>query len=159
MIDWSKQHCGVHQATAEKVIELMPDVKEVFDTFPDDLSKFTFDVKVHMLFPRQLPCMPGWHTDFVPRENGIQRFDQCMLDRPMYVWVSGPPLTEFKHGFLQAGKWHRFNQADEHRGCPSDNFTWRAFIRGIHTDILKPKNGDWLRRHTQVYILDNNYQW
>ncbi len=159
MIDWSKQHCGVHQAPYEKVIELMPEVKEILDTFPDDVSKFTWDIKVHMLMPRQFPCMPGWHTDFVPRINGIQRFELCRLDLPMYCWVSGPPLTEFKHGFLQVGKWHRFNQADEHRGCMSDTFQWRAFIRGIHTEILVPKAKDHLRRHTQVYIVDQNYQW
>lgn len=137
----------------------MPDLSEILFTFPDKHEDFTWDVKVHMLMPRQFPCMPGWHTDFVPRVNGIQRFDLCKLDLPMYVWVSGAPLTEFKHGFLTPKKWHRFNQADEHRGCMSDSFTWRAFIRGIHKDILPPKEADYLRRHTQVYIVDNNYQW
>ena len=159
MIDWSKQHCGVHQAPYDKMILLMPDVEPIIDTFPDLQQEFTWDVKVHMLMPRQLPCMPGWHTDFVPRINGIQRFELCQLDKPMYVWISGAPLTEFKHGFLTPGRWHRFNQADEHRGCPADNFTWRAFIRATHKDILPPKKEDWLRRHTQVYILDANYQW
>lgn len=158
-IDWSKQHCGVHQATYEKTIELMPDVKEILETLPDNIENFTFDIKVHMLMPRQFPCMPGWHVDFVPRINGIQRFDMCRLELPMYVWVSNSPLTEFKNGFLEPRKWHRFSQSDQHRGCMADSFCWRAFIRGIHKEILPPKNGDWLRRHTQVYVIDNNYQW
>jgi len=158
-IDWSKQHCGVHIAPYEKMIELMPDIKPIIDTFPDNPNLFTWDVKVHMLMPRQLPCMPGWHTDFVPRVDGIQRFDLCRLDLPMYVWVSNAPLTEFKHGFLQPQKWKRFTQADEHRGCMSDNFVWRAFIRAAHKDIMPPKESDWLRRHTQVYLIDENYQW
>jgi hypothetical protein len=72
-IDWSQQHCGVHQAPAAVVAELMPDLQPLLETFPDDLSKFTFDVKVHMLMPGQYPCIPNWHTDFVPRVNGIRR--------------------------------------------------------------------------------------
>lgn len=159
MIDWKTQHCGIHQGTIKEVRELMPDVLPIFESFPDKIEDFTIDIKVHMLMPRQLPCMPGWHADFVPRVNGIQRFDLCRLDLPMYVWISGAPLTEFKNGFLTPQQWFRFNQADQHRGCMADNFVWRAFIRAIHKDILPPKKSDWLRRHTQVYIVDNNYQW
>lgn len=158
-IDWSKQHCGVHQAPINKVLELMPDIKEIFDDFPDIKENFTWDIKVHMLMPRQYPCIPGWHTDFVPRIDGIQRFNLCRLDLPMYMWVSNGPLTEFKYGFLTPKKWHRFNQADEHRGCIASEFGWRCFVRGIHKTILPPKEADYLRRHTQVYLIDNNYQW
>ena len=160
MIDWSKQGCGVHQAPFDKMMELMPDLQDIVQEFPDDPAHFTWDVKVHMLFPRQLPCMPGWHTDFVPRVNGIQKFDMCKLHLPMYMWVSNGPLTEFKHGFLSPKTWHRFNQADEHRGTPSDCFQWRGSIRAVHVDILPFKeNKDYLRRHCQVYIFDANYQW
>lgn len=159
-IDWSRQHCGVHQAPAEAVIELMPDLEALLDTFPDDPKAFTWDVKVHMLMPNQYPCIPNWHADFVPRVDGIQRFDQVRPDLPMYVWISGPPLTQFKHGFLLPQRWHRFTQLDEHRGTAASDFTWRAFVRAVHREIQPWKEtGDWLRRHSQVYLDANGYQW
>ena len=105
-IDWSKQHCGVHHAPASAVLALMPDLAPILDTFPDKAEMFTWDVKVHMLMPGQYPCIPNWHTDFVPRVNGIQRFDQVRPDLPMYLWVSGAPLTQFKHGYLHPRVWH-----------------------------------------------------
>lgn len=158
-IFWSKQHCGVHQAPIEKVIELMPDLAWLLETFPDDPREFTWDVKVHMLMPNQYPCIPNWHTDNVPRVNGVQRFDLCRPEKPMYLWVSGAPLTQFKHGFVKAGVWHRFNQLDEHRGNAAADFGWRGFIRATHKDIQAPKDGDWLRRHSQVYVDAESYQW
>lgn len=160
MIDWSKQHCGVHQAPYGRVLELMPDLKDMLEnTFPDDPLDFTWDVKVHMLMPNQYPCIPNWHCDNVPRVNGIQRFDLIKPDLPMYIWISGAPLTQFKHGFLQAGKWHRFNQQDEHRGTASSDFNWRGFIRATHKEIQNPKESDWQRKHCQVYLDANSYQW
>lgn len=158
-VDWSKQHCGVHQAPIEKVLELMPDLKEVLDTFPDDASKFTFDVKVHMLMPQQYPCIPNWHTDNVPRVNGVQRFDLIKPELPMYLWVSGAPLTQFKHGFVLPERWHRFTQLDEHRGIAAAEFCWRGFIRATHREIQAPKDSNWLRRHCQVYLDAETYQW
>ncbi len=135
-IDWSKQHCGVHQAPYDQVILLMPDLVDVLATFPDDQMKFTWDVKVHMLMPGQYPCIPNWHTDFVPREGGVQKFDKI---KPQH--------------------WHRFTQLDEHRGLPASEFTWRAFIRATHFEIQKPKASGWLRRHSQVYLNAETYQW
>lgn len=158
-IDWSKQHCGVHQAPASVVRELMPDLAPVLATFPDDERAFTWDVKVHMLMPQQYPCIPGWHRDFVPRVAGIQRFDLCRPELPMYCWISGPPLTQFKHGFLLPGEWHRFTQEDEHRGVAAGEFCWRGFIRAVHREIQAPKAGDHLRRHAQVYLDAQGYQW
>jgi hypothetical protein len=159
-IEWSKQHCGVHQAPFIQVERLMPEVGEmIFNTFPDDTGLFTWDVKVHMLMPNQYPCIPGWHTDNVPRVNGIQRFDMVRPDLPMYAWISGPPLTQFKHGFLTPERWHRFTQLDEHRGTLASDFGWRCFIRATHKDILLPKNEGWQRRHCQVYLDAGSYQW
>lgn len=158
-IDWSAQHCGVHQAPAEQVFRLMPDLACVLDTFPDKADQFTWDVKVHMLMPGQYPCIPNWHTDFVPRINGLQRFDLVRPDLPMYMWVSGPPLTQFKHGFAHPQKWIRFTQLDEHRGVPAADFGWRGFIRATNREIQAPKQGDWLRRHSQVYLDAGGYQW
>jgi hypothetical protein len=158
-IDWSKQHCGVHQAPIQVVQELMPDLQSVLDTFPDSHDHFTWDVKVHMLMPRQYPCVPNWHVDNVPRVNGIQRFDLVRLDAPMYCWISGAPLTQFKHGFLTPERWHRFTQADEHRGTAASEFCWRGFIRATHQSIMTPKKSGHLRRHCQVYLDANTYQW
>lgn len=159
MIDWSKQHCGVHQAPIGALRELMPDLAEVLDTFPDDPRDFTWDVKVHMLMPRQYPCIPNWHCDNVPRINGIQRFDRTEPSAPMYVWISGPPLTQFKHGYLLPQRWHRFSQLDEHRGTAAGEFCWRGFIRATHHHIQEPKESGHLRRHCQVYLDAETYQW
>lgn len=158
-IDWSKQHCGVHQAPWDKVIELMPDLKELILDFPDLLCDFTFDVKVHMLMPRQYPCVPNWHVDNVPRVNGVQQFDKVQPDLPMYLWVSNAPLTQFQHGYVQPETWHRFTQLDYHRGTASGDFCWRGFIRATHKQIQKPKESDWLRRHCQVYLDAETFQW
>lgn len=158
-VDWSQQHCGVHHATIEQVCENMPDLNDILKSFPDDPYSFTWDVKVHMLMPGQFPCIPHWHTDNVPRIGGVQRFDLCDLSKPMYLWVSGGPLTQFKHGFVEPGHWHRFNQADEHRGIAASDNCWRGFIRATHRDLMPPKGGDVVRRHTQVYLDSNTYQW
>lgn len=158
-VDWSKQHCGVHQAPLDELLALMPDLRPVLETFPDEPDAFTWDVKVHMLMPRQYPCVPHWHTDNVPRVNGVQRFDLCRPELPMYLWISGAPLTQFKHGYLQAGRWHRFNQLDEHRGTAAADFCWRGFIRATHQGIQAPRPTDHLRRHCQVYLDADTYQW
>lgn len=163
MIDWTKQHCGVHQAPIGVLEHLMPDLKEVLVTFPDDPMQFTWDVKVHMLMPRQYPCIPNWHTDNVPRENGIQKFGKVRPDLPMYLWLSGAPLTQFKHGYALPQKWHRFTQLDEHRGTAASEFGWRCFIRATHIGIQSPKLwpeiSDYQRRHCQVYLDAKEYQW
>jgi len=158
-IDWSAQHCGVHQGEASDVRELMPDLAPLMDTFPDDESLFMWDVKVHMLMPRQYPCIPHWHTDNVPRINGIQRFDLIAPDASMYLWISGAPLTQFKHGYVMPGVWHRFTQIDEHRGTAASDFVWRGFVRATSKKIALPKKGDHLRRHCQVYLDADTYQW
>lgn len=159
-IDWSKQSPGVHHAPFPDLCRLMPEVGQmVEDTFPDDPEAFTWDVKVHMLMPLQYPCIPHWHADNVPRENGIQRFDLIKPELPMYLWISGPPLTQFLHGFVQAGRWHRFTQRDQHRGTASGDNCWRGFIRASHKGILPPKASDFERRHSQVYVDSETFQW
>jgi hypothetical protein len=158
-IDWSKQHCGVRGAPFGQVLALMPDLRSLLETFPDMPDRFTWDVKVHLLMPRQYPCIPHWHTDNVPRLDGIQRFDLNRPDLSMWCWISGPPLTQFKHGYLTAKTWHRFTQLDEHRGTASADFCWRAFIRATPHEIKAPLAGDWLRRHSQVYLDSETFQW
>jgi len=158
-IDWSKQHCGVHHAPIADLLFHMPDLSELIKTFPDNPENFTWDVKVHMLMPRQYACIPNWHVDNVPRLDGRQRFDLIKPELPMYLWISGAPLTQFKYGYIQPEKWIRFTQVDEHRGTASADFCWRGFIRATHKDILPPKQSDHLRRHCQVYLDSETFEW
>lgn len=164
-VDWTRQHCGVHQATYEQLVMLMPDLKELLKSFPEDVNDFTWDVKVHMLMPNQYPCIPNWHFDNVPRVNNKQDFDLVKPEKPMYLWLSGAPLTEFRKGgktwSVEPRKWVRFTQKDEHRGTMSEDFTWRGFIRATHKDIspMNRKGGDAMRRHCQVYLDANNFSW
>ena len=162
-IDWKKQHCGVHRASWQQLVIAMPEVAaQISDTFPADVRKFTWDIKVHMLMPNQFPCIPNWHFDNVPRVNNEQDWDKVRTDLPMYLWISGEPLTEFRNtGKIAAGKWKRFTQKDEHRGTMSEDFQWRGFIRATHKDILpaNPSGTNVLRRHSQVYLDSTNFSW
>ena len=162
-LDWKKQHCGVHRASFMQLFESMPCVADlVSQDFPEDVNNFTWDVKVHMLMPNQFPCIPNWHFDNIPRVNNEQDWNQVRTDLPMYLWISGEPLTEFKNkGTIKPKKWVRFTQKDEHRGTMSNDFQWRGFIRATHKDILAPNNSgvDVTRRHSQVYLDSSNFSW
>lgn len=162
-VDWSEQHCGVIKASYKDLIKHMPDLEELLKSFPEDPLDFTWDVKVHMLMPEQFPCIPNWHFDNVPRVEGKQDFSLVQSDKPMYLWLSGAPLTLFKteEGIEEvlAQSWKRFTQNDKHKGVMSEEFTWRGFIRATHVDIMKPFTGDTLRRHSQVYLDSNKFMW
>jgi len=165
MIDWSKQHCGVHQAALSDMLEIMPDIVSILHDFPENPDHFVWDVKVHMLMPNQFPCIPNWHFDNVPRVNNRQDFEAIKPDKPMYLWLSGAPLTEFrKNGkvwSVPAGAWVRFTQEDEHRGTMSNSFCWRGFVRATHKDIApqRPRGSNPTRRHSQVYLDAANFSW
>jgi hypothetical protein len=144
----------------------MPDVFSIVcDSFPESVDDFIWDVKVHMLMPNQYPCIPNWHFDNVPRVNNKQDFNKVRADLPMYLYVSGEPLTEFrKNGktwLVNANEWVRFTQEDEHRGTASNIFTWRGFIRATHKDIMpmRGRGHEPIRRHSQVYLDANNFSW
>ncbi len=162
-IKWEEQHCGVHQASFEQLKESMPDVASlVLSGFPEPVNDFTWDVKVHMLMPNQFPCIPNWHFDNIPRVNNLQDFSKVRTDLPMYLYISGEPLTEFRDtGKINACEWVRFTQKDEHRGTMSNDFQWRGFIRATHKEILPAnKSGrDITRRHSQVYLDSANFSW
>lgn len=164
-INWSNQHCGVHRATFNQLQELMPDLSVIKETFPENVNDFVWDVKVHMLMPNQFPCIPNWHFDNIPRINNKQDFDGVKLDKPMYLWISNAPLTEFRNGEktwkINPKEWYKFTQKDEHRGTMSTDFQWRGFIRATHKDILaQNENGhNPLRRHCQVYLDAKNFSW
>jgi len=156
----AKQTCGVKKTSYDLALEVMPDFREVLESFPDKPRDFTWDIKVHMLMPRQYPCIPNWHFDNIPRPTGVQDFNVVpAINSPMYLWVSGGPLTEFKNGYVKPRMWHQFTQHDEHRGTASGDFCWRAFIRATHSSILKPDTVNYVRRHCQVYLDAENYTW
>lgn len=140
----------------------MPEVLPIIDACPGQ-DGYRYDVKVHMLMPGQWPCIPGWHCDFVPRdEDKTLRPDLIDDDAPpMYLWVSGHPLTEFRDtGLVPAGAWVPFTQRDEHRGRKSEQHTWRLFIRAAHESIIPPHALEiaGLRRHCQVYT-EPDFDW
>ena len=164
-IDWSKQHCGVHQATFNQLVDLMPDLACIESSFPENEHDFIWDVKVHMLMPGQYPCIPNWHYDNIPRVNNRQDFSKVKPDSPMYIWLSNGPYTEFRNKdgnwLVKPKTWIRFTQKDEHRGTVSEDFQWRGFIRATHKDII-PQNKvghDPYRRHCQVYLDAKNFAW
>jgi hypothetical protein len=157
-IDWSKQHSGVRKAGISTVLELMPDLAALLATFPDNASSFTWDVKVHMLMPDQFSCIPNWHHDCLPALDGIPQLHLARPELPMYLWISGSPLTEFDDGFVEPCTWHRFNQLDRHRGTASTAQCWRGFLRAVHSDLVAPNAIDHFRRHSQVYLDASNYQ-
>jgi hypothetical protein len=162
MTDWSKSGCGLFKCSMERALEIMPELTTAFSTFPDFAKNFTVDVKVLMLMPNQWPCIPNWHCDLVPRdENNIQDFSKVQIDKPLYLWLSGPPYTEFKDGRkIQPETWVKFNQLDNHRGTMSTAHQWRCFIRAAHKEIYPPERPDkWERRHIQVYLDVNNFLW
>jgi len=162
-IDWTKSHCGIMLSTLDQARDLMPELNPIIDSIIPHLQynqhEYLIDCKVHMLMPGEYPCIPNWHCDFVPRDqdNRPQRSEIRDTDM-MYIWVSGPPYTEFKthHGKIETDEitWTRFNQRDVHRGTISEIHTWRSFVRLIprwfrHTSTF---NTGQVRRHSQVYI-------
>lgn len=141
----------------------MPDLIDLIETFPEDPMDFTWDVKVHMLMPSQYPCIPNWHYDNIPRLNNVQDFSLVKTHLPMYLYVSGEPLTEFQKEDgtifkIPAQTWFRFTQKDLHRGTISKDFQWRGFIRATHQEIQKPRES-YQRRHSQVYLDAATFKW
>ena len=157
-----KQHCGVYRAPFEAVIALMPDLCNVFCSAPIQCFDHVWDVKVHMLMPGQYPCIPNWHTDMVRRgDDGKKIPGSEQPDEKMFLWLSGQPFTEFSDGReIVAQKWHPFTQMDKHRGTASAEHCWRMFIRTVPRSILDPADPKlWVRRHSQVYLDADNFQW
>lgn len=95
--------CGLFRCDLSDAFDVMPELAALYETAPipvDERSQWEIDIKIHMLMPRQWPCIPNWHCDNVPRdENGMtdyQRGKRVAADAPpMYLWVSGTPCTQF----------------------------------------------------------------
>ena len=173
-IDWSQCHNGVMLCSIQKTADLMPEVIPIINEFVDledrelNLDEYAVDVKVHMLMPNQWPCIPNWHRDFIPRgEDNKRDFKSDGITKEkMYAWISGPPFTEFKdkegnNYFVEADKWHAFDQSDLHRGTMSEIHTWRCFIRVIPKKFIHPTtiNIGTKRNHIQVYLDSNKFNW
>lgn len=165
-MDWSQTHCGVFKCPWLAALNLQPELRqplkqlELSGLLEYPIERYVVDSKIHMLMPGQYPCIPNWHYDMVPRDTlGNQDFSKVLPDK-MFLWLSGPPLTEFEDRIVPSKKWVAFDQADKHRGAVSKEFTWRAFVRVCPDTILKPGDSDkWLRRHCQVYLDAENFNW
>lgn len=172
-IDWSKQHCGIIHGQAEDVRNHMPDLRELMDSFPENENDYVWDVKVHMLMPNQYPAIPNWHRDMVPRnEKGQEDFSRITTEYPLWLWVSGDPLTKFmlEDGYayeIKPKEWYKFTQNDIHCAQKSERFQWRGLIRATHKNLnMNSKNVNnpfgiksVIRRHAQVYLDANNFKW
>lgn len=161
-----RQHCGMIASTYAECAKEMPDLLPVLETFPLPVvfDDYLFDIKVHMLMPGQWPCIPNWHCDFVPRDEEGRLLPDKIPDPPppMWLYVSGPPYTQFKDGrTYSAGSWVRFTQHDVHRGTVSELHCWRLFIRAAPREIVPPKAQKiaGVRRHCQVYLDAENFTW
>lgn len=181
---WDRSHNGLMLCTYEQAGMMMPEVVPILDRLarsePISWWHHLIDVKVHMLMPGMFPCIPNWHRDFCPRDaEGNLAEDFEPDDTPMYLWLSGPPLTEFAdvnvvtdtlgnatpcaHGIRQvpADEWYPFTRADWHRGVAATERGWRCFIRVIPREFVA--NRDVLlgqkRRHSQVYLDAESFSW
>lgn len=170
MIDWSKSHNGLMLCDFGQVKEMMPEVvpiiEELLPHLEFEIAEYLIDVKVHMLMPGEYPCIPNWHTDFVPRDENLKKQSDKITGEKMYLWCSGAPYTEFKNGKreIKTGEftWIEFDQRSVHRGVKSEQHTWRCFIRLIPKWFVHghTTNVGTIRRHSQVYIEDpNNFRW
>lgn len=129
-IDWTKSHCGVMLCSFQRTIELMPEVepilKELLPQLENPSEEYLVDVKVHMLMPNQIPAIPNWHYDFMPRDAEGNRIPSKASEEKMYMWLSGFPLTEYKDRETKEvytkppQQWHSFTQVY----LDSNKFRW-----------------------------------
>lgn len=161
-----KLTCGLYACPLDEAPRLMNGLDELLNELPNAVtwypSRWVIDVKVHMLMPGQWPCIPNWHTDFCPRdESGRRQPERRDGAYKMYLWLSGPPYTEFLDGReIEPRKWMVFDQFDIHRGVAATEHCWRMFMRVAPVEIapsVPPQM--WKRIHTQVYLDAANFQW
>ena len=171
-IDWSKSTCGVMLCTFKEAIKIMPEASPVLEellnsgTLEFSEEEYLVDIKVHMLMPKQYPCIPNWHRDFMPRDKNGNRIKGGSTGKKMFMWISGGPYTEYLDEFQNSvfklpQKWHSFTQDDLHRGNMAFEHTWRCFIRVIPKEF---KHGSTInfgkpRIHTQVYLDAEKFSW
>ena len=189
--------CGLHRATLIEANKLLPELRELYHYFPDevlsdlmgDMESWFIDIKITMLMKGQYPCIPNWHCDNVPRNNNgeLEYGNITQNSKPMYLWLSGEPLTEFLAKDYQVGSvkdhgeldklikgsdmltrklpqetWVKMWQNTPHRGTVCKENTWRVFVRLTHKSLvgefLARQKVNPLRRHSQVY-LPHDFNW
>lgn len=156
-IPFEKLHNGLFHCPFEACFGLMPELAEIFNSFPSTAQypryRYVVDVKVHMLMPGMWPCIPNWHKDLIPRDVNLTEQPEKINHDVMYAWISGEPLTEFEYGKIAPRKWIAFTQNDKHRGTQATEHGWRVFIRAVPDTIMKSApSKQWLRRQIQVYV-------
>lgn len=179
---------GLFRAPLEQAASLMPSMEELVNSVPvDDKENWELDIKVHMLFENQYPCIPNWHCDNVPRVNGKTDYSAIEVDaEPMYLWISDGPETEFLYSpslmeetpkghadiadhirkfdlptvKMKPKAWTAMFQNTPHRGTISKKSNWRVFARLTHKSIAptRPVTSH-LRRHSQVYLDSKHFSW
>jgi len=158
-----KMHNGLIKCPLHEVGSYMPEISPVIAECDLPHSDYVVDAKVHMLMPGQFPCIPNWHGDAIPRNSeGKLEIGEVDINQKMFLWLSGPPFTEFSDGRkVKPGKWIEFNQLDFHRGTVSHAHQWRLFIRLMPASLCaRPRKGeDVLRRHSQVYLDAGKFTW
>jgi len=162
-LDLSKLHCGLFRCPLDVAPALMPELEPLFSYAPRyQQERAIVDVKIHMLMPGQWPCIPNWHYDFTPRDSqGIKQPEKRDRANKMHVLLSGPPYTEFRDGrTLHPWQWSEFTQFDEHRGSVSTDHCWRLFARVVPESLCPAAPAtQWVRRHCQVYLDSQNFEW
>lgn len=103
--EMQNSYCGLFRATIAEAILYMPELLPLYETIPiprEELEEWELDIKIHMLMPKQYPCIPNWHCDNVPRlpTTGLTDYRLAEVNvqasvKPMLLWVSGTPCTEF----------------------------------------------------------------
>lgn len=186
--------CGLHRTPLLKAFSVLPEMSDLLANAKSMLmdeghipSEWVVDIKIHMLMPRQFPCIPNWHCDNVKRINGVVDYENINPNAPpMYLWLSEGPCTEFlardvtlksvaNHGELheelellknvvdtthiKPQQWISMKQNTPHRGVAATKDGWRVFVRLTHKSIDsdRPVISE-LRRHCQVY-LPQDFHW
>lgn len=141
------------------------------------------DTRVHMLKPGWLPCIGGWHLDFIKRDaSGKLLFEDTprrdiylfVLDFgtgslpeyadaiPCFPWESyGEMNGDFvRHSVACESVRHnclyRIDTHTPHRGVPATGSGWRYFFRAADVDWVERRNE--LRTQTQVYVHERDWE-
>ena len=65
----------------DEAIKLMPEITPILEELflsgdlELEIEEYAVDVKIHMLMPKQFPCIPNWHRDFIPRDIDLKRLE------------------------------------------------------------------------------------
>lgn len=180
--------CGLFRCPLPLAYGLLPELSALYDSAPvENPEEWELDIKIHMLMANQYPCIPNWHCDNVKRVDGQVRYDLIESQaKPMYLWISDGPHTEFlanplevlgapkgHHAladyirsskvptkFLPAQTWIRMDQRTPHRGTLAKEDGWRVFARLTHKSIAPVRPVlNFVRRLCQVYLDATSFEW